>query len=348
MPDNVPNTTDGWWCDYADEYAFVGFSYEVTACQSLARLTREFKDIRTRFNGRYVRLYGACDRENFYDDVVEAAWEANVGVHALVWFGFDGTDEWKGRRDAVFNTIQNNPKARFVTRVLQFGSEPLYDWVLTPEQLATQVNKAKKVLNPLGVNVTISEMAYGYQEHDNAKPVMDAIDLIDAHMLPFFAQDTSTANKSWPLVIRDINWFLENGQGKKMYLSENGWPSETSEGVQPNSPDAVADVQNEQDYFALLDRRCPYFKRMSIGWFAHIYAEYMEPGYGVYGLKDGEKKGADGDEDSDDEFDVVVGGEGAMGRGGAYGLAGHGGKGGKKKTGGVGDLKIAFAPRTQC
>ena len=28
--------------------------------------------------------------------------------------------------------------------------------------------------------------------------------------------------------------------------SQNGWPSETSEGVQPNSPDAVADVQNEQ------------------------------------------------------------------------------------------------------
>ena len=86
---------------------------------------------------------------------------------------------------------------------------------------------------------------------------------------------------------------------------------------------------------------------MSIGWFAHIYAEYMEPGYGVYGLKDGEKKGADGDEDSNDEYDAVAGGEGAMG-GGAYGLAGHGGKGGKKKTGGVGDLKIAFAPRTQC
>ena len=38
---------------------------------------------------------------------------------------------------------------------------------------------------------------------------------------------------------------------------------------------------------------------MSIGWFAHIYAEYMEPGYGVYGLKDGQKKGADDDGDED-------------------------------------------------
>jgi hypothetical protein len=28
--------------------------------------------------------------------------------------------------------------------------------------------------------------------HDGAQPVMDAIDFIDAHMLPFFAQDAST------------------------------------------------------------------------------------------------------------------------------------------------------------
>ena len=87
---------------------------------------------------------------------------------------------------------------------------------------------------------------------------------------------------------------------------------------------------------------------MSIGWFAHIYAEYMEPGYGVYGLKDGEKKGREGDKDAEyddaEEFDAI---EGSMGGGGAYGLAGHGGKDGKK-AGEVGDLKIAFAPRTEC
>lgn len=33
--------------------------------QSLDQLTREFQDIRQRFNSRYVRLYGACDREGF-------------------------------------------------------------------------------------------------------------------------------------------------------------------------------------------------------------------------------------------------------------------------------------------
>lgn len=33
MPKDVPESLDGWWCDAVDEYAFLGFSYEVTACE---------------------------------------------------------------------------------------------------------------------------------------------------------------------------------------------------------------------------------------------------------------------------------------------------------------------------
>ncbi len=32
MPDSVPTSLDNWWCDPTTEYAFLGFSYEVTAC----------------------------------------------------------------------------------------------------------------------------------------------------------------------------------------------------------------------------------------------------------------------------------------------------------------------------
>jgi hypothetical protein len=35
------------------------------AGQSLSKLRSEFLDIRQRFNGRYVRLYGSCDRTGF-------------------------------------------------------------------------------------------------------------------------------------------------------------------------------------------------------------------------------------------------------------------------------------------
>ena len=105
-------------------------------------------------------------------------------------------------------------------------------------------------------------------------------------MLPFFSQNASTgvfpvllirqqgvlrffvynlANESWPLVLNDLDWFIEHGNGKKMYFDEvwkvysnspvqmlmilpfqNGWPSVTSPSVQPNSPLAVSDVENEQ------------------------------------------------------------------------------------------------------
>ncbi|KAK7692914.1 hypothetical protein QCA50_004552 [Cerrena zonata] len=285
MPSTSPQDITNWWCDPRTEYAFLGFSYEVTECQSRSKLNGEFADIRTTFNSRYVRLYGFCDRKGFYDDVVDAAWNNGLGVHALLWFGFDGDNKWIGRRDTLLSTLHNNPKAKFITRGVQFGSEPLFDSVLTPNQLTQQVVAAKSNLSSLHIPVTVSEMAYGYQEHGGAQNVLDAIDFIDIHMLPFFAQDASTGAASWPIVKRDLQWFIDHGNGKKMYFDENGWPSVTSEGVQPNSPDAVADIPNEQAYYNVLDQHCSDLKAVvggGVGWFAHIYSDDQEPGYGIY------------------------------------------------------------------
>jgi len=33
MPATVPDSIDGWWADDDTEYAFMGFSYEITACE---------------------------------------------------------------------------------------------------------------------------------------------------------------------------------------------------------------------------------------------------------------------------------------------------------------------------
>ncbi|KAJ6457141.1 glycoside hydrolase superfamily [Mycena vitilis] len=298
MPSGPPASLSNWWCDRSTEYGFVGFSYEVSAwmcfycCrQSPDQLKTDFTKIRNIFKGRYVRMYGSCSK-NGANDVVTAAWDAGIGLHALIWFGFDGGDEWKGRRDALLGILHSNPKAKYVTRALQFGSEPLLDSVLDPQSLATEINNAKSNLSSLQIPVTISELAYGYQEDDGAKAVLDAIDLIDAHMLPFFSPKASTASKAWPDVLNDLNWFVDHGEGKKIYLTENGWPSATSEDVSPNSPSAVASVQNEQDYYSLLDSHCSYFKAVKgggVGWFWHIYSDDMEPGYGLFD-KNGKQK----------------------------------------------------------
>lgn len=178
--------------------------------------------MRNTFHSRYVRLYGACDREGFYDDVIEAAWDTSLGVHALIWvslhatcipvpslpesqFGFDGTDQWVGRRNRLFRTLHSNPKAKFVTRVVQFGSEPLFDNVLSPGELAAQVLSAKKSLSSLDIPVTVSELAYGYQANGGAQNVLDAIDSINIHMLPFFSSKASTGKVSPPNLPSDCH-----------------------------------------------------------------------------------------------------------------------------------------------
>lgn len=96
----------------------------------------------------------------FSDKVVEAAWNHGLGVHALIWFGFDGGNQWKTRRHALMESLHTNPKAKFVTRVIQFGSEPLFDYVLDVDVLAQQVLSAKANVSAFSdIQVTISDMA---------------------------------------------------------------------------------------------------------------------------------------------------------------------------------------------
>lgn len=55
---------------------------------------------------------------------------------------------------------------------------------------------AKANLSSLNIPVTVSELAYGYQERGGAQDVLDAIDSINIHMLPFFDQTASTGTFS--------------------------------------------------------------------------------------------------------------------------------------------------------
>lgn len=73
-----------------------------------------------------------------------------------------------------------------------FGSEPLYDWVLSPAQLAEQVKAVKVTLANLGIPVAISEIVYGFWKHNGAVNMLTAINVVDAHILSFFASDAYT------------------------------------------------------------------------------------------------------------------------------------------------------------
>ena len=40
-PSTVPTSLNNWWCAYDTEYAFMGFSYEVTECTNIFVIIRE-------------------------------------------------------------------------------------------------------------------------------------------------------------------------------------------------------------------------------------------------------------------------------------------------------------------
>lgn len=289
MPSEVPDSLDGWWCSQQDEYAFLGFSYDTSACPSLNQIRNDFGRMRAQFKSRYVRIYSVCDRPGFYDDLVTAAWENSMGLHMLLWFGFDGTDEWIGRKISMLETLKTNPAAPYVVRAVVVGSEPLYDWVLTPDGLAEQIYDFREQLAPwtkqgdTGMQVTLSDIAYGFQLHNDAPQVFAAVDVSEANVLPFLDPSASTAKKALSLLKRDYKYFADRNGGKKVYYTQTGWPSNDSV-WKPNSKDAVASIAQERDYFNLLDEQCSWMKQQNgggIGWFAHIWSDATLPGWGV-------------------------------------------------------------------
>lgn len=296
MPSEAPaNTTSNvanWWCNTNDEVAWLGFSFDLSACPDSRQLTKSFTRMRTNFNARYVRMYGTCDTPGYTDQLIDSAWEAGIGIYPLIWFGYDGSDQWKTRRDDIVSAIQSNPKAPFVVRGVVVGSEPMYDNVLSPADLAEQIISVKTQLSPwtsqgdTGMQVTLSEMPYGYSIREDSDDVFQAVDVIHAHSLPFFAWTTVNASSSASLVKNDIDYMQKNGYGKKIIISQTGWPSNTDV-WKPNSQSVVASVSEEQAYYEMLDNMaCSTFVKNvypkgGVAWFSHIYTDLTLPGWGI-------------------------------------------------------------------
>lgn len=274
---NLPSLRD-WWCNFSQEYAWLGFSYSVSHCPSQAEMTETFSWMRNAKRARYVRLYGACDGTDFNNQMIEAAAAANLGVYSLIWFGFDPSDEWKGRKNALIKAIQDNPKAPYVIRAVTVGSEPLYDHVMDVNGLVQVIEDVKKLVKPYDISVTLSEMTYGFQINGDAPAIFNAIDLVSLHVLPIFDTNATTSDKSWRFVNFCMSYGKLHGRGKKVLLTQTGWPSNKDEA---NVPQAVTDLEQEARYFALLDGHCPDMKAQSVGWFSHIYAEDSLSGWGI-------------------------------------------------------------------
>ncbi|KDQ20406.1 glycoside hydrolase family 17 protein [Botryobasidium botryosum FD-172 SS1] len=296
-PSGKPSTKlSDWWCKEDDEHGFLGFSYAVNACPSQAQMKSDFTRMRKDFNARYVRIYSACDTKGFYDQVVNAAYESNLGVFAMVWFGFDGGNEWKTRQSALLSTIETNSLAPYTIRSFDMGSETLFDHDVSVKELAQQIKNVKAAVEKYGIVVSTSDMQYSYVAPGNEgapKDILSVVDQVHDHVLPFFDQDAKDGSNAWRSVLNSVDWFLQNTNNtKKIILTQTGWPSNTNV-WKANSKTAVASVKSEQDYYSLIDSKCSELKkkgpRGGIGWFWQIYEDSMLDGWGILG-DDGKPK----------------------------------------------------------
>ncbi|KZW03381.1 hypothetical protein EXIGLDRAFT_725821 [Exidia glandulosa HHB12029] len=275
-----------WWCPRTSEYAFMGFSYDVNGCPTYDDMVRHFTNQRLAFGARYVRLYAHCDPvPGHTDDIVNAAYVSGIGVFALIWFGFDGDDSYKGRLAAWLDTINNNPLAPYVVRNIAIGSEPLYDRATTPAALSALIDSTKANVSSKGIQVSTSEMVYGYSVQSGGPAVLTHVDHVQCNELPFFSQTATLGSAAWPDIQTDLTWLLNqtSSSPKKLFLTQTGWPS-TTEVWKPNSAKADPSIGSEQSYYELLESKCEYFKSLpmgGLGWFAHIYADNTLPGWGI-------------------------------------------------------------------
>lgn len=129
MPASVPASLNGWWCPHNQEYGFVGFSYAIDACGialpgQIVRLDLNEVQVRIpRPCSAISKTFGTPSTADTFDftvpaivqtssewimnrrnpvqiltmpcygsdDIVNAAWQAGLGVHALIWVCFDGS-----------------------------------------------------------------------------------------------------------------------------------------------------------------------------------------------------------------------------------------------------------------
>jgi len=142
------------------------------------------------------------------------------------------------------------------------GNEVMYRGDLTEEELLTFIYRAKEAI-PDGVPVGYVDAYYEFSERP---AITEACDIILANCYPFWEgcdQDYSL------LYMKDMyNRALRAGNGKKVIISETGWPSQGTnlEGAFPSEENAIKYFINTQKWAEEEDIDIFYFSSFDESW----------------------------------------------------------------------------------
>lgn len=141
------------------------------------------------------------------------------------------------------------------------GNEVLYRGDLTEEELLSFIIRAKKEINNVPVGYVDA-----YYEFVDRPAITDACDIIYANCYPFW----EGCDQDYSLVyMKDMyHQALKAGKGKKVIISETGWPNKGSnlEGAFPSEENAIKYFINAQKWSLEEDIEMFYFSSFDESW----------------------------------------------------------------------------------
>nr|POE90665.1 hypothetical protein CFP56_60278 [Quercus suber] len=283
---SVPDVArQDWYCTYAQTYGFLGFSFplEDSDCSadsnSYDSIDSAFASMKADFGATMVRVYAPeCRDSSIWENLLKAGVNNNMAVIPQIWWGFSSNqDLWMQSRDALFSIMDQYPIAPYVLHSVEFGSEPIGDYVDGDNFENDLQAFADKMNGQYGVPVGISED----WDRPNRLSTSDGSGLTDlgkqiqAHIMPYYhGKDESEA---WGY-IQDQIPFYKNVVGLPTLISESQWAWADNQ----NHEGGNGDVGHDQysDYWNSFDDHCSYFKDNQVGWFLHTWQ-----GEGTFDMK---------------------------------------------------------------
>ncbi|KAA3623908.1 MAG: glycosyl hydrolase [Bacteroidetes bacterium] len=201
---------------------------------------------------KWIRSFSCIEGNELIPQIAK-----EFGLKTLVgaWLGSD-----KEKNEEEINALIDLADKGFVD-IAAVGNEVLYRNDLSEEELLDYINRVKQAIPNVPVGYVDA-----YYEFSACPRITDACDVILANCYPFW--EGCHMDYSLVYMKQMFNQAINAGNGKKVIITETGWPSEGSncKAAEPSKEAAIKYFINAQKWSAEEDVEIFYFTSFDESW----------------------------------------------------------------------------------
>lgn len=201
---------------------------------------------------KWIRTFSCTDGNEL---IPEVAKENGLKVMVGAWL----SDDKEKNEEEIANLVKVAQSG--MADLVAVGNEVLYRDELTEEELIEYILRVKKLLPDNQVGYVDA-----YYEFANRPAITEACDVIFANCYPFW----EGCHIDYSLIYMKNMYYkaLQAGNGKKVIISETGWPNVGTpfEGAEPSIENAIKNFINTQKWSAEENIDIMYFTSFDENW----------------------------------------------------------------------------------